>query len=666
MASRPHAHAFVPGAEAPPPPSPAAHPPSSARHPRRWHVAGRRVGAPATRYALAALGASLTVVASSLLEAPLHGVAYSLPVAAVAIVTLVAGVGPGAMFAMAVGVGYWHLLPRPLDDHREVARLAAYSAAALLLVVAIGQLRRARRALARRSAEARRAGDRVRRSEAILAQAGQMAHLGAWWIAVTRHDDLNANRLHWSDEVYRIFGYPPRAVEVTSELFLERVHPDDRRRVRDAVVRAIAGRRPYAIEHRIVRPDGEERVVLERAEITFGEDGRPVRMVGAVQDVTEQKRAERALLDADRRKDEFLGLLSHELRNPLAPIRNALWLLERSAPGSEQARRATAVLNRQVVHLTRLVDDLLDVTRITRGKMELRRARVELAELLRRTVEDHRSLFASREVAVEVAIDGPSAWLDADATRVAQIVGNLLHNAAKFTSPGGRVRVALEREPGCAVIRVSDDGEGIAPEMLPRIFEAFTQGDDGLHRSRGGLGLGLALVKGLAERHGGSVEARSAGAGRGAELVVRLPLVPAQAPAPCRASPRPPPAPPRRVLVVEDNVDAADTLADLLRGWGHVVEIAHDGGAALERARALRPDVVLCDVGLPGIDGYAVARAIRGDPALASTFLVALTGYALAEDQRRAADAGFSRHLAKPVPAHVLEEVLASLPRLAG
>ena len=633
--------------------------------PLRRRASGRRVRSRPTRYALAATFAAATLAASYALAGPLHGVSYSLPVAVVAILTYALGVGPGALFAVAVGLGYWFLVHGPSEDPHEYARLASYFAAALLLVVAIGQLRRTRRSLARRSAEARRAGERLRRSEAILTQAGGMAHLGAWWIELSRRDDLDANRLHWSDEVYRIFGYEPRSIAVTNELFFERVHPDDRARVRDALARAIAARRSYEIEHRVVRPDGEERVDLEHAEITFDDDGRPVRIVGAVQDVTDRKRAEQALLDADRRKDEFLGVLSHELRNPLAPIRNALWILERSPCGGEQARRATAVLNRQAVHLTRLVDDLLDVTRISRGKIELRRARVDVAELLRRTVDDHRSLFASREVALEVAIDGPPAWLDADATRVAQIVGNLLHNAAKFTSPGGRVRVALEREADAAVLRVGDDGVGIAPEMLSRVFEPFTQGDDSLHRSRGGLGLGLALVKGLVELHGGSVEARSAGLGRGAEVVVRLPMMTEQPAVHVDDAPAAPSMPPRRVLVVEDNVDAADTLRELLEAWGHTVEVAHDGVAALERARAFRPDVVLCDIGLPGMDGYAVARGIRADPALAATVLVALTGYALSEDQRRAADAGFSRHLSKPVPAHVLEDVLASLPRLA-
>ncbi|ABS25801.1 histidine kinase [Anaeromyxobacter sp. Fw109-5] len=370
------------------------------------------------------------------------------------------------------------------------------------------------------------------------------------------------------------------------------------------------------------------------------------------------------LLETDRHKDQFLAMLSHELRNPLSPIRNALALIDRSPPGSAEAVRARAIVNRQVIHLTRMVDDLLDVTRISRGRIRLQRSRVDLAEVLRRTVEDHRSLFASRNIAVEVHLGEVPSWLEADPTRLSQVIGNLLQNAAKFTDPGGHVRVALERRAGAAVVRVRDDGAGIAPAMLGRVFEPFTQADDTLHRSRGGLGLGLALVKGLVELHGGEVEVHSEGAGRGTELSVQLPLAP-EAPALRMETPVPVASvPPLRVLVIEDNVDAAETLRELLLMWGHEVEVALDGGTGLERTRLLRPDVVLCDIGLPVMDGYEVARAIRSDPSLASTFLVAVTGYALPEDQRRAAEAGFGRHLAKPVALETIEALLASVPRL--
>ena len=280
-------------------------------------------------------------------------------------------------------------------------------------------------------------------------------------------------------------------------------------------------------------------------------------------------------------------------------------------------------------------------------------------------MEDHRTLFASREIAVELRLGEVPIWIDADATRLAQVVGNLLQNAAKFTDRGGHVEVSLERRATAAVVRVRDDGVGIAAEMLGRLFEPFTQADESLDRTPGGLGLGLALVKGLVELHGGSVEAHSRGPGRGTELVVQFPLAPEKPVLRGEAPGRMAPMAPLRVLVIEDNVDAADTLRELLLMWGHEVELAHDGAAGVERARAFRPDVVLCDIGLPVMDGYAVARAIRAEPALASTLLVAVTGYALPEDLRRAEEAGFARHFGKPVAVETIAEVLATVPRLA-
>ena len=274
--------------------------------------------------------------------------------------------------------------------------------------------------------------------------------------------------------------------------------------------------------------------------------------------------------------------------------------------------------------------------------------------------------LSTREVALTARLAHLPIWIDADSTRVSQALGNVLQNAAKFTNPGGLVEVTADRDAhGMAFVQVRDDGVGIERDLLGRIFEPFTQADESLHRTRGGLGLGLSLVKGLVELHGGTVEARSDGVGSGAELVLRLPLAPEQRV--LSGDPRTTGAsmPARRVLVVEDNGDAADTLREMLELWGHEVAVAHDGRAGVEQARAFRPDVVLCDIGLPVMDGYEVARAIRADPELASTFLVAVTGYALPEDQRRAAEAGFTRHLGKPVPIEILEEVLATAPRPA-
>jgi CheY-like chemotaxis protein/two-component sensor histidine kinase len=316
------------------------------------------------------------------------------------------------------------------------------------------------------------------------------------------------------------------------------------------------------------------------------------------------------------------------------------------------------------MHLTRIVDDLLDVTRVARGKIELQKARIDLGEVVRRVVDDYRTLFSNKDVSLALRLEGGALAVDADPVRLAQVIGNLLHNAAKFTSPGGHTEVCVGLDgAGTALVQVSDDGVGIAPDLLHLVFEPFTQAETTLARPSGGLGLGLALVKGLIELHGGSVDARSDGPGRGAEFRVRIPLAPerpalSEPPrAPCSAMPQ------RRVLVIEDNVDAAETMEVMLQLWGHDVVVAHDGRAGVETARTFQPDVVLCDIGLPVMDGYQVARAIRADPALAPTFLVAVTGYTLAEDQRRAATAGFDRHVGKPVAIDVIEDVLANVPK---
>jgi signal transduction histidine kinase/ActR/RegA family two-component response regulator len=385
-------------------------------------------------------------------------------------------------------------------------------------------------------------------------------------------------------------------------------------------------------------------------------------------DMLERAQAERALeeanqrlLDADRRKNEFLGMLSHELRNPLAPIQNSLYVLERAEPGGEQARRAQAVIHRQVGHMTRLIDDLLDVTRITSGKIQLHRELLDLNEVAQRAVDDHRGAFADSSVRLELETAREPVPVNGDRTRLTQMIGNLLQNAVKFTPHGGRTVVSVERESkrGRGIVRVKDTGRGIAPEILPYLFEPFIQAEATVDRSKGGLGLGLALVRGLAEMHGGSVNAASSGPNQGATFTLTLPLeTTAQAEA---SPPRAAPGATRRVLVIEDNVDAADMLREALELDGHRVEVANSGPEGIDKARTFGPDVVLCDVGLPEMDGYDVARTLRADPELRRVGLVALTGYAGSEDVARARAAGFDAHLAKPPTTEAIEHVLSDL-----
>jgi PAS domain S-box-containing protein len=414
----------------------------------------------------------------------------------------------------------------------------------------------------------------------------------------------------------------------------------------------------------LIRQDGRETPIDDSGAPIRNQNGNIVGVVLVFRDIRERREAERELqrrgelLQAqDRHKDEFLATLSHELRNPLAPIRNAVTVLQRAHPASGQMQRATTVIDRQVAHLARLVDDLLDVSRIAQGKVRLQKERVDLAEVVRRTVDDHRSFFATKGVSLEFT-EGEPLWVEADMTRLAQVTENLLHNAAKFTSRGGRVAVALAEENGRAMLRVRDNGVGIEKEMLAKVFQPFVQGEKTLHRTLGGLGLGLALTKTIVELHAGSVEALSDGPGKGAEFVIALPLSRNIALRPVTgATPRPRGR--LSICVIDDNEDAADSLHDLLELEGHDVHVAMDGQLGIDLVLAVHPDVVLCDVGLPGIDGFEVARRLRA--AGSTAMLVALTGYASSEDVQRAQDAGFDHHLAKPTDLDRLDAVLASV-----
>ena len=387
----------------------------------------------------------------------------------------------------------------------------------------------------------------------------------------------------------------------------------------------------------------------------------------AVEDVTARRAAEDALHEALRRRDDFLGVLSHELRNPLSPIRNGLYLLRRAIPGSDGAHKALAVIERQVGHLTRIVDDLLDVTRIARGKLQLQRRVQDVAEIVRRTLDDHRAAFDAAGVALECRV-APDCFADVDATRIAQVLGNLLGNALKFTPQGGRVRVELVPGGGLLTLLVRDSGAGIEPELARHLFQPFSQGPQTLARTAGGLGLGLATVRGIVELHGGSAAIDSRGPGLGTEVRVVLPQAapPADLHGRAAAAAAPSAAPHHRVLVIDDNHDAATSLKDVLEHRGHEARAAFDAAGGVEVARAFRPEIVVCDIGLPGSDGYAVAQTLRGDRATCGALLIALSGYARPEDVERSLQAGFDRHLAKPATVERLEALFAGAPGGGG
>ena len=364
--------------------------------------------------------------------------------------------------------------------------------------------------------------------------------------------------------------------------------------------------------------------------------------------------------ESNRRKDEFLAMLAHELRNPLAPIRNALEILRLRDSDAATRERAREMADRQAQHMSRLVDDLLDVSRISRGKIQLNKKAVEIGPIIERAVESTRPLFEAHGLTLDVqALEAP-VWLEADPTRVEQVLVNLLNNAAKYTMAGGRVWVGAEADADCVTLRVRDTGIGIAPELLPRVFDMFVQAEGSLDRSQGGLGIGLTLVRSLVSMHEGTVEARSEGPGKGSEFIVRLPRLrksPAAAPVDPSVGDAPT-KPARRVLVVDDNVDAAESLAFLLRTDGHEVDTAYDGVSALEKAHRLLPDVVLLDIGLPGMSGHEVAGRLRQEHRDRSLLLIALTGYGQEEDRRRSQEVGIDAHLTKPVDLPDLQALL--------
>jgi len=484
---------------------------------------------------------------------------------------------------------------------------------------------------------------------------------------------LEGRILSWNRAATRIFGYAADEVVGKSITVIvpPELHPEEQQ-ILDKL------RRGERIEHfdtiRVTK-DGRRIPISLTVSPVHADDGTIIGASKVARDISERKRAEEilkqtqeALREADRRKDEFLALLAHELRNPLAPIRYALAANRKPGRTAEQRRQAEEVVERQVAHMSRLLDDLLDVSRITRGTLELKRTSTELTSVIGAAIETARPALDVKHHTLTVDLPAEPVRLEADAVRLAQVFSNLLLNAAKYTDAGGRIQLRARQEQQLVVISISDNGIGISADMLPRVFDMFSQSRAALERAEGGMGVGLALVRGLVTLHRGAVEARSGGPGKGSEFVVRLPTTTAvEASASSETEAEDPVSnTDLKILVVDDNRDAADTCAMLLEASGHHVQTAYTGREALELARAFRPHALLLDISLPDVDGYELARQVRATPWGRRAALVAVTGWGQEQDRMRTAQSGFDQHLVKPISADTVESLLQSLVQAKG
>jgi PAS domain S-box-containing protein len=462
----------------------------------------------------------------------------------------------------------------------------------------------------------------------------------------------------WNAGAERLFGYT--AAEAIGQSILMLIPPEGHAEEATILDRIRRGERVEHLEVIRRRKDGRLVDVSLTVSPVLDRDGTIIGASKIARDITDRRRAMEEMQEADRRKDEFLATLAHELRNPLAPISSSLHVMRMSPNNPAAVGTAREIMERQVTQMVRLVDDLLDVARITTGKVELRREPIDLARAVQDAVETSAPVLANARQQL-VQTEGPEIWVDGDRTRLAQVFANLLNNGAKYSEPGRSIEIRTALEGNTAIIRIKDSGIGIRREMLPRIFELFRQAEQSGRSSFGGLGIGLFIVKRLVEMHGGSVEAHSEGPGQGSEFMVRLPAIdpPAVTAAPVAAAFER--AIPRRILVVDDNVDAAEALAAVLTIAGHQTKLAHDGLEALSVASTFKPDIVFLDIGMPSLDGHETARRIREQPWGQKVVLVALTGWGQIEDRRKSKAAGFNHHLVKPADPSLVADLIAKL-----
>jgi len=576
-------------------------------------------------------------------SAPHHGMpAGHLPVRSYLAVPVVARSGE-----ISGGLFFGHPSPGVFSERSE--RLVTGIASQAAIAIDNGRLYLAAQ---REIAERRRVEDALRRSERVYRGIGESLDFGIWIC------DESGRNLYASESFLKLVGMTQQ--QCSEFGWKDVLHPDDTTGTMEAWQECVRTGAAWSREHRFFGIDGRYHPVLARGVAVRDDAGNVLCWAGINLDIEDLKRAEQALLDADRRKDEFLAILAHELRNPLAPMRYALAVARESERTEEHRQRVEAVFERQLRHMSRLLDDLLDVSRITHGTLEIRRAAVELGAVIAAAVESARPLLDAKRHELAIELPEQPVRLEADVVRLSQVLGNLLINAVKYTAPGGHIALRAWREHASVVVSVRDDGIGIAAAMRPRLFTLFAQAQTAIEHSEGGLGIGLALVKGVVELHGGTVDAYSEGEGKGSEFRVRLPLdthahdgaeteLSRAASAPVQAL---------CVLVADDNRDSADTCATLLRLRGHDAHSVYSGRAALELAQRLCPQVVVLDIGMPELNGYDVARRIRGQTWGRALLLIAITGWGQAHDRALALEAGFDHHLTKPIEPEQLVELL--------
>ncbi|MET0541828.1 MAG: PAS domain-containing protein [Variovorax sp.] len=510
--------------------------------------------------------------------------------------------------------------------------------------------------------EHRQAEERLRIEHERLELALVAGRMGAY--------DMNIEDgvLWWSAQTYELFGVAPENFVPTPDNVLALLPPQERDRFAQVRAEAIARRQPFVHEFPIVRPDGTHVWLGHRGQAEFDAAGRPLRSFGITMDITERKQAEEMLREADRSKDRFIAILAHELRNPLAPIKNAVQVLRLKGMADATARWCHDVIDRQVVQMARLLDDLLDASRVSRGQLRLRLEPIDLMAAIEQAIEIAQPVIDAGKHDFTVRLTAQSSLLMGDLTRLSQVFSNVLINAAKYTPPAGKIALDVERHDDMATVAITDNGIGIEARHLDHIFEIFGQVESALGRSQGGQGIGLSLAKGLVEMHGGVIGVESGGVGKGSRFEIRLPLLPTrdaddQAAVPMRDGlPRARP----RILVAEDLKDTADSLALALRVMGHTVDVAYDGEQAVHLAMLNRPDVVLMDLGMPKIDGFEACRRIRATPWGAGVLLVAVTGWGQERDRARTREAGFDHHIVKPIDVATVERLVHELQPPAG